>query len=147
MAGTKLSDKEAAFLAAAKRDLTKSKADAATSNVPPAGVSEKSLTSNGVTSRAERTTHGTPSSAADTVAVASQVDKLFEEQDTQTLTQDERSFFQSFMGMVASVLKIMGSLSFAILVILGLILANAIGDDRRVDAVALLDRDFGCPKN
>ena len=70
MAGTKLSDKEAAFLAAAKRDLTKSKADAATSNVPPAGVSEKSLTSNGVTSRAERTTHGTPSRAADTVAVA-----------------------------------------------------------------------------
>ncbi|MCB9507064.1 MAG: FtsX-like permease family protein [Myxococcales bacterium] len=57
---------------------------------------------------------------------ASAIDALFADRDTQTLSQDERTFFTSFVGMVGSVLKIMSMLSYIILTILGLILANTI---------------------
>jgi putative ABC transport system permease protein len=62
-----------------------------------------------------------------TLEVAAGIDRMFDDRDTQTTTQDEKSFFQSFMGMVSSVLEIMSVLSYIILLILGLILANAIG--------------------
>lgn len=57
---------------------------------------------------------------------AAAIDAMFAERETQTLSQDERTFFTSFVGMVGSVLKIMSMLSYIILTILGLILANAI---------------------
>lgn len=64
--------------------------------------------------------------AAHAAEVTAAIDKRFDDADTQTLTQDEASFFQGFMGMVSSVLAIMSYLSYIILAILGLILANAI---------------------
>jgi putative ABC transport system permease protein len=64
--------------------------------------------------------------AAAAAEVTAAIDTQFDDADTQTLTQDEASFFQGFMGMVSSVLAIMSYLSYIILAILGLILANAI---------------------
>jgi putative ABC transport system permease protein len=58
--------------------------------------------------------------------VGAQIDKLFEDRDTQTLTQDERSFFQSFMGMFSAVLRALDIVSVVILLIMTLILGNTI---------------------
>jgi len=57
---------------------------------------------------------------------AAAIDALFEDAEVQTLSQDERTFFTSFIGMVATVLNLMSVLSYVILAILGLILGNAI---------------------
>ncbi len=54
------------------------------------------------------------------------VDKSFDERETPTLSQDERSFQGSFMAMFSAVIKAMDIISAVILVIMTLILGNTI---------------------
>jgi putative ABC transport system permease protein len=54
------------------------------------------------------------------------LDKLFDERDTQTRSQDERSFNASFLGMFSAILKAMNIISAVILAIMTLILGNTI---------------------
>ena len=58
--------------------------------------------------------------------VGSQLDKLFEDRDIQTLSQDERAFNQSFVGMFSAVLRALDIVSAVILAIMTLILGNTI---------------------
>ena len=51
---------------------------------------------------------------------------VFDERDTQTLSQDERSFNASFLAMFSAILKAMDIVSAVILVIMTLILGNTI---------------------
>jgi putative ABC transport system permease protein len=60
------------------------------------------------------------------VDVARQIDNHFEERDVQTLSQDERSFNTSFLGMISAVLRALDVVSVVILVIMVLILGNTI---------------------
>lgn len=64
---------------------------------------------------------------SDPQGTAREVDALFADADVQTLTQDERAFVSGFLGMVSTVLDVVTVLSFAILVIVSLVLANAMG--------------------
>jgi putative ABC transport system permease protein len=64
-----------------------------------------------------------PSRVAD---ISVGLDKTFDERDTQTLSQDERSFNASFLAMFSAVLKAMNIVSGVILVIMTLILGNTI---------------------
>ncbi len=64
-----------------------------------------------------------PGRSAD-VGVA--LDKIFDDRDTQTRSQDERSFNASFLAMFSAVLKAMDIVSAVILVIMTLILGNTI---------------------
>jgi len=64
-----------------------------------------------------------PSRSAD-VGVA--LDRTFDDRDTQTRSQDERSFNASFLAMFSAVLKAMDIVSAVILVIMTLILGNTI---------------------
>jgi putative ABC transport system permease protein len=64
-----------------------------------------------------------PGHSAD-VGVA--LDRLFDDRDTQTRSQDERSFNASFLAMFSAVLKAMDIVSGVILVIMTLILGNTI---------------------
>jgi len=64
-----------------------------------------------------------PSRAAE---VGLQIDKLFDDRDTQTLSQDEHAFNASFLGMFSAVLKGIDVISGVILVILTLVLGNTI---------------------
>ncbi|MGH7298288.1 MAG: ABC transporter permease [Polyangiaceae bacterium] len=54
------------------------------------------------------------------------LDKMFEDRDTPTLSQDERSFNASFLAMFSAVLKAMDIISGVILLIMTLILGNTI---------------------
>lgn len=54
------------------------------------------------------------------------LDELFDDRDIQTLSQDERSFNQSFLGMFSAVLRALDVVSAVILVIMTLILGNTI---------------------
>ncbi|MGD0526504.1 MAG: FtsX-like permease family protein [Polyangiaceae bacterium] len=54
------------------------------------------------------------------------LDKQFEDRETPTLSQDERSFNASFLAMFSSILKAMDIMSAVILVIMMLILGNTI---------------------
>jgi putative ABC transport system permease protein len=54
------------------------------------------------------------------------LDKLFEDRETPTLSQDERSFQGSFLAMFSSILTAMDLMSAVILVIMMLILGNTI---------------------
>jgi putative ABC transport system permease protein len=54
------------------------------------------------------------------------LDKRFEDLDTPTLSQDERSFNASFLAMFSAILKAMNIISLVILVIMTLILGNTI---------------------
>jgi putative ABC transport system permease protein len=54
------------------------------------------------------------------------LDKLFDDRETQTLSQDERSFNTSFLAMFSAVLKAMDVISAVILVIMTLVLGNTI---------------------
>ncbi|HTB76329.1 MAG TPA: FtsX-like permease family protein, partial [Polyangiaceae bacterium] len=65
----------------------------------------------------------TPGASAD-VGVA--LDRVFDDRDTQTRSQDERSFNASFLAMFSAVLKAMDIVSAVILVIMTLILGNTI---------------------
>jgi putative ABC transport system permease protein len=64
-----------------------------------------------------------PAAVADTSAA---IDRLFDSKDTQTLSQDERSFQASFLAMVSALLKAMDIISVVILAIMMLILGNTI---------------------
>ncbi len=64
-----------------------------------------------------------PGRSAD-VGVA--LDRIFDDRDTQTRSQDERSFNASFLGMFSAILKAMDIVSAVILVIMTLILGNTI---------------------
>ena len=64
-----------------------------------------------------------PSRAAE---VGLQIDKLFDDRDTQTLSQDEHSFNASLLGMFSAVLKALDVISAVILLILTLVLGNTI---------------------
>ena len=55
-----------------------------------------------------------------------ELDKLFEDRDTPTLSQDERSFNASFLAMFSSILNAMDVMSLVILVIMMLVLGNTI---------------------
>lgn len=54
------------------------------------------------------------------------IDKVFDDRDVQTLSQDERSFNASFLGMISAVLQAIDVVSAVILVIMTLILGNTI---------------------
>jgi putative ABC transport system permease protein len=54
------------------------------------------------------------------------IDKLFDDHDTQTVSQDERSFNTSFLASISAVLKALDIVSVAILAIMMLILGNTI---------------------
>jgi len=58
--------------------------------------------------------------------VAKTLDSKFEERDVQTLSQDERTFNTSFLGMISAVLKAVDVVSIVILAIMMLILGNTI---------------------
>jgi len=64
-----------------------------------------------------------PSEAAG-VGVA--IDKVFEEKETQTLSQDERAFNASFLASISAVLAAIDIVSVVILVIMALVLGNTI---------------------
>lgn len=64
-----------------------------------------------------------PSRAAE---IGTQIDKLFDEKDIQTLSQDERSFQASFLAGVSAVLDAVNIVSVVILVIMMLVLGNTI---------------------
>jgi putative ABC transport system permease protein len=55
-----------------------------------------------------------------------ELDRIFDERDTQTLSQDERSFNASFLAAFSAILKAMNIISAVILVIMMLILGNTI---------------------
>lgn len=54
------------------------------------------------------------------------IDKAFDDNDTQTLSQSERAFNQSFLGMFSAVLKAIDLVSIVILGIMMLVLGNTI---------------------
>jgi putative ABC transport system permease protein len=54
------------------------------------------------------------------------LDKMFDDRDTQTRSQDERSFNASFLAMFSAILKALNIVSAVILVIMTLILGNTI---------------------
>jgi putative ABC transport system permease protein len=54
------------------------------------------------------------------------LDKMFDERETQTRSQDERSFNASFLGMFSAILKAMNIISAVILAIMTLIMGNTI---------------------
>ena len=64
--------------------------------------------------------------SANAATIAKSIDKKFEDRDIQLLSMDERAFQSSFLGMLSTILDAMSFLSFVILVIIGLILANTI---------------------
>ncbi len=64
-----------------------------------------------------------PSRAAE---IGTTIDKVFDEKDTQTLSQDERAFQASFLAMMSAVLKAIDIVSLAIMLIMMLILGNTI---------------------
>jgi putative ABC transport system permease protein len=55
-----------------------------------------------------------------------ELDAIFDERETQTLSQDERSFNASFLAMFSAILKAMNVISAVILLIMMLILGNTI---------------------
>lgn len=78
-----------------------------------------------------------PSHAAD---ISTSLDRRFEDRDTPTLSQDERSFNTSFLAMFATILRAMDIVSAVILVIMTLILGNtiAMGVRERVSEYGVL---------
>jgi putative ABC transport system permease protein len=58
--------------------------------------------------------------------VGAELDKLFDDRDIQTVSQDERAFNQAFLGMFSAVLRALDIVSAVILVIMTLILGNTI---------------------
>ena len=64
--------------------------------------------------------------AEDAAPTAQAIDRVFDIEDTQTLSMDEHAMNQSFMGMFSSLLKAMNIISVIILLILMLLLGNTI---------------------
>jgi putative ABC transport system permease protein len=71
--------------------------------------------------------------------IAKQIDKVFDERDTQTVTMSEKALNQSFLGFFSAVLTAIDVVTFAILAIIVLILGNTI-------AMAVRERttEYGC---
>ncbi|MGZ3453099.1 MAG: ABC transporter permease [Polyangiales bacterium] len=63
---------------------------------------------------------------SDAAAVGVSIDKMFDERETQTLSQDERAFNTSFLASVSAVLTAVNIISLVILMIMALILGNTI---------------------
>ena len=78
-----------------------------------------------------------PSRVAD---ISASLDRRFEERDTPTLSQDERSFNSSFQAMFAAILRAMDIVSAVILAIMTLLLGNtiAMGVRERVSEYGVL---------
>jgi putative ABC transport system permease protein len=72
-------------------------------------------------------------------AISKKIDKMFEERDTQTVTMSEKALNQSFLGFFSAVLTAIDAVTFAILVIIVLILGNTI-----VMAVRERTTEYGC---
>ena len=62
----------------------------------------------------------------ETANIGVAVDKVFDEKDTQTLSQDERSFTASFLAGLSAVLTAVNIISVVILIIMMLVLGNTI---------------------
>jgi putative ABC transport system permease protein len=58
--------------------------------------------------------------------IARAIDKKFEDRDDQTLSMSERAFQASFLGMISAVLNAIELVSYVMMVIMGLILANTV---------------------
>jgi len=58
--------------------------------------------------------------------IARAIDKKFEDRDDQTLSMSEQAFQASFLGMISAVLSAIEIVSYVMMVIMGLILANTI---------------------
>ena len=63
---------------------------------------------------------------ARTAEIGKDIDRVFDEKDTQTLSQSERAFNMGFLGFFSAVLKAIDVVSFVIVVIMMLILGNTI---------------------
>lgn len=76
---------------------------------------------------------------AQSAAISKRIDKMFEERDTQTVTMSEKALNQSFLGFFSAILTAIDVVTFAILVIIVLILGNTI-------AMAVRERtsEYGC---
>jgi putative ABC transport system permease protein len=87
------------------------------------------------------------SSHAADVGVA--IDKVFDEKDTQTLSQDERSFNTSFLAAFSAILTVINVVSVVLLVIMMLILGNtiAMGVRERTNEYAVLRAIGFLPKH
>lgn len=72
-------------------------------------------------------------------AISKKIDKMFDERDTQTVTMSEKALNQSFLGFFSAVLTAIDAVTFAILVIIVLILGNTI-----VMAVRERTTEYGC---
>jgi putative ABC transport system permease protein len=59
-------------------------------------------------------------------SISRRIDKMFDEQDTQTVTMSEKAMQQSFLGMFGTILKALNIVSVVILVIMMLIIGNTI---------------------
>jgi putative ABC transport system permease protein len=72
-------------------------------------------------------------------ALSKQIDKMFDERDTQTATMSEKALNQSFLGFFSAVLGAINVVTIAILVIIVLILGNTI-------AMGVRERtsEYGC---
>lgn len=64
--------------------------------------------------------------AAQSGQISRAIDKIFDERDDQTVTMSERAFQLSFLGGFAALLKAFSWVSYAILLIMTLILANSV---------------------
>lgn len=63
---------------------------------------------------------------AQSAAIARQIDQKFSERDIQTLSMSERALQASFLGMVSTIMRVVEVVSFAILLIMMLMLGNTI---------------------
>jgi putative ABC transport system permease protein len=63
---------------------------------------------------------------ADAAAVGVAIDKIFDEREIQTLSQDERAFNASFLASISAVLAAIDIVSVVILLIMALVLGNTI---------------------
>ncbi|HTE54461.1 MAG TPA: FtsX-like permease family protein [Kofleriaceae bacterium] len=72
-------------------------------------------------------------------AISKKIDAMFDERDTQTVTMSEKALNQSFLGFFSAILKAVDVVTFAILVIIVLILGNTI-------AMGVRERtaEYGC---
>jgi putative ABC transport system permease protein len=72
-------------------------------------------------------------------AISKQIDKMFDERDAQTVTMSEKALNQSFLGFFSSILTAIKVVTFAILIIIVLLLGNTI-------AMAVRERttEYGC---
>jgi putative ABC transport system permease protein len=74
-----------------------------------------------------------------TAEISKAIDQVFDQEDNQTVTMNEKAFQQSFLGMFSAILRAIDVVSLAILAIILLILGNTI-------AMAVRERtgEYGC---